>query len=328
MMRAILCREHGGPEVMQYEELSQPKPSSGEVLIQAEAIGVNYVDTMRRSGNHPAAPIPPFTPGIELCGRVVGLGEGVTNFQEGDRVIGRCVTHGAYAEYVPVEARFTVRCPETIPAEEAAALFVNGQTAYHALVTMGGVQPGESVLITAAAGGVGTCAVQIAKILGARVIAAAGTSEKLDLLSSLGAEVSVNYSHNDWPEKVLDATHGRGADLILESVGGDIGNSCLSCWAAGGRLVVFGKASGKPLIVRGDELLFGNRTVYGLAVGTVIEDENLMRRAMDQLQEWHSTSQLHLLIGTTYPLSEAAEAHRQLENRQTHGKVVLIPEHT
>ncbi|MCH8150673.1 MAG: alcohol dehydrogenase catalytic domain-containing protein [Planctomycetes bacterium] len=154
-MQAIVCHEHGGPEVMRYEEVPQPKPTAGDVLIQAEAIGVNYVDTMRRSGKHPAAPETPFTPGIEVCGRVAAIGSQVSRFREEDRVIGRCVTHGAYAEYVCVEERFTVSWPEALSAQQGAALFVNGQTAYHALVTMGQTKPGESVLITAAAGGGG-----------------------------------------------------------------------------------------------------------------------------------------------------------------------------
>jgi NADPH2:quinone reductase len=237
-MHAIVCHEHGGPEVMRYEEIPRPEPADEEVLVRAEAIGVNFVDTMRRSGRHPTAPQPPFTPGIELCGRVAALGPGVTEFQEGDRVVARCVTHGAYAEYVRAEARFIVPCPERVAAEDAAALLVNGLTAYHALTTVGQVRPGEDVLITAAAGGVGTCAVQIARLLGGRVIAAAGTPDKLAIAQELGADVLVDYRQPDWSQQVLDATKGRGASLILESVGGDVFQGCLRCWAVRGRLVL------------------------------------------------------------------------------------------
>jgi NADPH2:quinone reductase len=198
-MHAIVCHEHGGPEVMRYEEIPRPEPAAGEVLVRAEAIGVNFVDTMRRSGRHPTAPQPPFTPGIELCGHVAGVGPGVTEFREGDRVVARCVTHGAYAEYVRAEARFTVPCPESVAAEDAAALLVSGVTAYHALATVGQVRPGEAVLITAAAGGVGTCAVQIAKLLGGRVLAAASTADKRAIVQELGADVLVDYRQPDWP---------------------------------------------------------------------------------------------------------------------------------
>lgn len=324
-MQAIVCHQHGDPDVMQIEELPRPAPAAGEVLIRAEAIGVNYVDTMRRSGRHPSAPQPPFTPGIEVCGRVAETGADVSRFQAGDRVIGRCVTHGAYAEYVPVEQRFTVRCPEELSADEGAALFVNGQTAYHALITMGAVGPGEDVLITAAAGGVGTCAVQIAKRLGARVIAAAGTPEKRELVGELGADILIDYTQADWPGRVREATGGRGANLVIESVGGEVTSSCVKCWAAGGRMVIYGKASGTAAKVSGDDLLYGNRTVYGLAVGTVIEDEALMRRAMDELVRWVREGGLRLQIGKKYLLKNAAQAHRDLQGRASHGKLILIP---
>jgi NADPH2:quinone reductase len=324
-MRAIVCHTHGGPEVMQYETVSDPTPAEGELLVRAEAIGVNFVDTMRRSGKHPTAPEPPFTPGIELCGRVVALGPGVTGLHKGQRVLGRCVTHGSYAELVRVESRFAVPCPESLPAEEGAALFVNGQTAYHALVTMGHVRPGEAVLITAAAGGVGTCAVQMAKLLGARVLAAAGTTEKVKLAANLGADAEIDYSLDDWPRRVLKYTDGKGADLILESVGGDIFQTCLGCWAPRGRMVVFGRASGRAGVVTGDELLFGNRTVCGLAVGLVIEDTKLLRTSMQQLFEWLDQSRLRLIVGETHPLQDAALAHQRLEQRQTCGKIVLVP---
>ncbi|REJ85836.1 MAG: NADPH:quinone oxidoreductase family protein [Planctomycetota bacterium] len=324
-MHAILCREHGGPDVMQYTEIDQPRPAAGEVVIESEAIGVNYVDTMRRSGRHPSAPKPPFTPGIEVCGRVVAVGDDVTKFQPGDRVIGRCVSHGAYAEFVCVEERFTVACPEAIDSEQGAALFVTGQTALHALQTIGQVQPKETVLITAAAGGVGTCAVQIAKLLGAQVIAAAGSNEKCQLARDNGADAAINYSRSGWPEQVRDATAGRGVDLIIESVGGEIAAASIACWAPGGRMVIFGKASGQAATISGDDLLFGNRTVHGLAVGAVIENEPVMRHAMDQLTAWLNEGQLHLHIGQTYPLQHAPEAHRDLEARHTTGKLVLKP---
>jgi NADPH2:quinone reductase len=324
-MHAIVCHEHGGPEVMQYVEIAQPEPAAREVLVKAEAIGVNYVDTMRRSGKHPTAPKTPFTPGIEVCGRVAAAGSQVTKFREEDRVIGRCITHGAYAEYVCVEERFTVACPETIRVEKGAALFVAGQTAYHALVTVGQVRPGEWVLITAAAGGVGTCAVQIAKLLGARVIAAAGSAEKRDLAKDLGADKVIDYTAADWPERVRAATGGIGSNVVVESVGGEIARACLTCWAPGGRMVIFGKASGQPVVISGDDLLFGNRTVHGLALGTVIEHEAIMRAAMDRLTEWLAHDELRLHIGQILPLRDATQAHRELESRRTTGKLVLLP---
>jgi len=324
-MHAIVCHSYGDPDVMQYVEIPQPEPAAGEVLIAAEAIGVNYVDIMRRSGKHPAPPPTPFTPGIEVCGRVAAVGEGVSRFRVGERVIGRCVTHGTYAEYVCVEERFTVVCLEVISAEAGAALFVTGQTAYHALVTMGQVTPGESVLITAAAGGVGLCAVQIAKNLGTNPIAVAGSPEKCELARSFGASVAINYSEPDWPERVQEATGGAGASLIIESVGGEIAKGCVRCWSGGGRMVIFGKASGEPAMICGDDLLFGNRSVHGLVVGMVIEDETLMRAAMGQLNKWVANGDLRLHVDKVYDLRDAAQAHRDLVSRKTTGKLVLKP---
>ncbi len=324
-MRAIVCHQHGSPVVMQYEEVPDPRAAADDLVVKAEAIGVNFVDTMRRSGLHPTAPEPPFTPGIELCGEVVEVGSNVSGFARGDRVIGRCVTHGAYAELVCVESRFAVPCPAEIPAPEAASLFVNGQTAFHALSTVGNVRPQENALITAAAGGVGLCAVQMANLLGANVLAAASSDEKLQLTKEFGADQLINYSHNDWPQQVLDSTDGVGATLVLESVGGAVFERCLACWAAGGRIVVFGQASGKPGTVSADQLLFGNRSVYGLAVGTVIENESLMRSTMEQIFEWHQQGRFRVLVGETHSLRDAAIAHQRLESRQTQGKVVLKP---
>lgn len=326
VMHAIVCHAHGGPEVMHYEEVPVPEPGPGDVLVRAEAVGVNYVDTMRRSGKHPTAPRPPFTPGIELCGRVVRSGPGVVDLRPGDRVLARCVTHGAYAEYVRAEARFTVPCPERLPAEQGAALFVNGLTAYHALVTRGEVRQGESVLVTAAAGGVGTWAVQLARLLGARVVAAAGSPEKLETARGFGADALVDYSHPGWPEAVLAATDGRGADLILESVGGEVFQGCLRCWAPRGRMVVYGQAGGRPGVVTGDQLLFGHRSVHGLALGVVIEDNDVLRASTQRLLDWHQAGRLRVLVGHRFPMSQAPEAHRLLEARGSVGKIVLVPE--
>ena len=326
-MFAIVCHRHGGPEVMGYEQVAQPEPGPGEVLVRTEAIGVNYVDTMRRSGRHPTAPQPPFTPGIEAYGRVAALGDGVDAelFPEGQPVVARCVTGGAYAEYVSAEARFVVPCPIQIPREQAAAVFVNGQTAYHALVTVGNVQRGETVLITAAAGGVGTMAVQIAKLQGARVIAAASTAEKRSMAEQLGADLVIDYSESNWHRRVLDATDGVGVELILESVGGEICEGCQQCWAPEGRMVIFGKASGTPGLLSGDDLLFGNRTAYGMAVGMVIEDTSLLRSSMQQLFDWIAQGTVRLVVGETHPLRDASVAHRRLVGRQTTGKIVLVP---
>lgn len=324
-MKAIVCTKHGGPETLKLEELPDPQPGENEVLIKTEAIGVNYVDTMRRSGNHPTAPQTPFVPGIELAGTVAGIGSGVTSFHPGDKVMARCVSHGAYAELVCAEERFTLARPDDVSAENAAALYVTGQTAYHALITMGNAAPGETVLITAAAGGVGSCAIQIAKILGLTVVAASGSSAKCELCRQLGANFAVNYSSPNWSDEVAKFTDDKGANLILESVGGDVAKGCIRCWADQGRMVVFGRASGKPAIITGDDLLFGHRQVAGMAVGRIIDDRETLQTSMEQLLKWVGQGSLRPVIGKTFRLEEAAAAHRELQQRETTGKILLVP---
>lgn len=309
------------------ELVDVPRPTVGprEVLVRSAAIGVNFVDTMRRSGRHPAAPATPFTPGIEVCGWVEEVGDQVERFQAGQKVIGRCVTHGAYAEFVVTEERFTVEWIDGIPPEQAASLFVNPQTAYHALKTMGRFGADEIVLITAAAGGVGLAAIQTAKSMGGTVIALARGVEKLELARQHGADFAVDYSKAGWSREVSHATDGRGVDLILESVGSKVASECLKCWAFGGRMVVYGKASGEPAVVTTEELLFGNRCVHGMALGTLLENEDLLRSGMSEINRMCRAGDLKCHVGHTFNLANAADAHRLLEGRGSVGKIVLLP---
>ena len=322
-MQAVVCRRLGPPEVMEVATVSRPEVGPGQLLVESEAVGVNFVDTMRRSGHHPFPPSVPFTPGIEVCGRVAEVGLGVHRFRPGDRVLARTVTGGAYAEAVLAEARFTVACPDDLPSSTAAAIFVNGQTAWHALFTLGELRPDDTVLITAAAGGVGLWAVQLAARLGATVIAATGSPAKCQLALSLGATHAVNYEQDGWIDHVRDCTpDGRGASLILESVGGEVADGCLECWAQTGCIVIYGEASGTPANIPGDRLLFGHRIAKGLAMGTILEDEARLRHAADELFLAVQNG-LQVPIGGEFPLERAVEAHRQMASRQTSGKLVL-----
>jgi NADPH2:quinone reductase len=216
--------------------------------------------------------------------------------------------------------------PDGMDFDEAAAIPLQGLTAYHVLRTSGMLEEGESVLVHAAAGGVGTLAVQMAKLMGASpVVATASTQEKLDLAKEFGADVLINYSEEDWPEKVREATDGAGADVILEMIGGDFVQKNLVCLAAFGRMVVYGAASGERGSLVPMDLMHENQVVAGFYLPQIMGRPELFGPSLEEILGWISSGDLKLTIGTRYPLEEASEAHEALEGRQTSGKIVLNP---
>lgn len=246
-MRAVRVEEPGGPEALVSRELETPEPGVGEVSIRVEVAGVNYADTGVRAGMMfgPHQHELPLTPGFEVAGTVAALGEGVEGPAEGTRVAA-VLYSGGYAEYAVSRAESLVEVPDGVSLEVAtAALLVQGVTAYGVLHDAGRFVPGESVLVQAAAGGIGSLAGRFARLAGAdRVIGIAGSEEKR-LVLELGVDLAVDYGEEDWPERVLEATDGRGVDVVLESVGGDAGARAFECLAPLGRLVMFGAASGR-----------------------------------------------------------------------------------
>ena len=324
-MKAILAEEFGGPEVLRYAEVERPSPGEGEVLIEVEAAGVNYADTMRRRNRYLTRQPLPFTPGSEVAGVVAGVGDGVEDVSEGDRVVTLLGT-GGYAEYAVAPAAGLIPLPENLGFDEAAAVPLQGLTAYHIIKTSGALKEGESVLVHAAAGGVGTLAVQVAKLLGAgTVIATASSPEKLDLARSLGADVTIDYTEEDWPEKVREATDGKGADVILEMVGGDFPEKNLRCLNLFGRMVVYGAASGERGTIDPERLMKKCHSVVGFWLVPVTSRPDLLVPSLREVLGWISSGDLQLTIGATYPLSEAAQAHADLEGRKTTGKLLLNP---
>ena len=324
-MKAILAEEFGGPEVLRYAEVERPSPGEGEVLIEVEAAGVNYADTMRRRNRYLTRQPLPFTPGSEVAGVVAGVGDGVEDVSEGDRVVTLLGT-GGYAEYAVAPAAGLIPLPENLGFDEAAAVPLQGLTAYHIIKTSGALKEGESVLVHAAAGGVGTLAVQVAKLLGAgTVIATASSPEKLDLARSLGADVTIDYTEEDWPEKVREATDGKGADVILEMVGGDFPEKNLRCLNLFGRMVVYGAASGERGTINPERLMKKCHSVVGFWLVPVTSRPDLLVPSLREVLGWISSGDLQLTIGATYPLSEAAQAHADLEGRKTTGKLLLNP---
>lgn len=324
-IKAIIAEEPGEPEVLWYGDVGRPAPRGWEVLIRVEAAGVNYADTMRRRDQYLVRQEFPFTPGSEVAGTVVEVGEDVGNVSVGDRVV-TLLDSGGYAEFAVAPAASLIPLPEGLGFEEAAAVPLQGLTAYHIIKTSGALKEGETVLVHAAAGGVGTLAVQMAKLLGAgRVVATAGSREKLDLARTLGADVLLDYTEDDWPEKVLEATEGEGADVILEMVGSDFPEKNLRCLATFGRMVVFGAASGDRGHLVPGALMNGCQSVVGFWLVPILSRPELLAPALEEILGWIASGDLELKIGATYPLEKAAEAHADLEGRRTTGKLVLKP---
>lgn len=325
-MKAILVEEFGEPEVLRYTDVERPAPSEGEALIEVRSAGINYADTMRRRNQYLIPQELPFTPGSEAAGVVSDVGEGVEDVNPGDRVVCLLGT-GGYAEYAVAPTQSLIPLPEGLDFDQAAALPLQGLTAYHILKTSGALGEGESVLVHAAAGGVGTLAVQMAKLMGAgTVIATASSQEKLDLAESLGADVLVDYTEDGWPEGVREATDGRGADVILEMVGGDeFLRKNLECLAVFGRMVVYGAASGDRGTIVPAGLMKDCHSVVGFYLPQIMSRPDLFVPSLQEMLAWISSGDLELTIGGAYPLQDAESAHADLEGRRSTGKLVLNP---
>lgn len=325
-MKTVRFHETGGPDVLVYEDVPDPTPKDGEVLIRIEAVGLNFADVMRRRGDpYPEPSPPPFILGAEVAGTIASVGKGVTSLEVGTPVL---ATPGAggYAQYICVPAARVIPLPGGVAAVQAAALMGHGLTAALALRNAARLLPGESVLIEAAAGGVGSFAVQLAKLYGAsKVIAAASTPEKRAIAERLGADASVDYMAPGWAKKVRELTSGRGVDVVLEVAGGETVGQALDAMAPFGRMVFLGQSSGKTALVDPWQLTVPNHTVTGFYVGAYLAFPDLVKATVGEIIGFVMSGKLSLQVGTVLPLSQAAEAHRLLEGRKTTGKVVLQP---
>ncbi|MGB3682052.1 MAG: zinc-binding dehydrogenase [Rubrobacteraceae bacterium] len=325
-MKIIKMYEPGEPEVLVAEDAETPEPGPDEVLIEVALAGVNYADTgMRRGMFHgPGSADMPATPGFEVGGTIAKLGENVTGLGEGARVVAVLGT-GGYAEYAVAPVDSVVEIPDGVDFLQATALLVQGITAYGVLHDSARIQPGEGVLVQAAAGGVGTLAVQLAKLAGAgTVIGTASTGEKRSLAESLGADRTVDYTRDGWAEEVLEATGGRGVDVVLESVGGEVGEQAYGCLAPLGRLVTFGAASGEGMAPPDMwQLNMKGQTVSGYG-GPWIRP-GAANKAREGISAYLRSGELKVVEGPSFKLEDAARAHRAIEGRATVGKVTLIP---
>jgi len=322
-MKAIRVQAHGGQDVLKYEEVPEPKPGSGQALVKLHAIGVNFIDVYHRTGLYKLAL--PLTPGVEGAGIVESVGANVTEVQLGDRVA-YAMAVGAYTELAVVPSWQLVKLPASLDFSSAAAAMLQGMTAHYLTHSTYAIQRGDTILLHAAAGGAGLLIAQMAKRRGARVIGTVSTEEKARLARSAGVDEVILYTETDFEAEVKKLTDGKGLPVVYDSVGKTTYEKSLNCLRPRGMMVLFGQSSGPvppldPGILAAKGSLYLTRPSLGHYSAT---REELLSRAGDIL-DWVAKGELKLRISRTFALSDAAEAHRELESRRTTGKLLLIP---
>ena len=313
-MRAIQISEFGGPEVLKVIDVADPVAGENEILLKISAIGINYADTHQTENSYLSAQTLPLIPGVEIVG---------TN--DGKRYLALAIS-GGYAELAAVNKGMAFPIPDGVSDEEALTLLVQGTTAWHLLKTMGHLRAGESVAIHAAAGGVGTIAIQLAKLWGAHVIAITSSEEKSALALSLGADVVVDANVENLSDALKAANGGKRIDIILEMVGGNAFDESVKALAHFGRLITFGMASRTaPTPIHPGALMHGSKTVAGFWLNNCFGKPHLFNAVLDELFALILKGDLKPVIGGVYPLDQAADAHRAMLARGTVGKIVLKP---
>lgn len=342
-MRAMVVRRYGPPEVFEAAERPDPQPKAGEVVIRVKAIGVNFADLLQRMGLYPGTPKPPFVPGVEVAGVVEKVAEHAagsepTPLKRGDAVAA-LTRSGAYAEWLSVSADEAYLLPRGMSFEDGAAIPVNYLTAYHSLFTMGNLQPGNRVLIHGAAGGVGIAAVQLAHARGLSVFGTAGRN-KQEFLRRMGVEHAIDYEKSDFVQ-VVQKYAPEGVDLVMDPIGGKSFARSAECLGPMGRLVVYGFSAaagpeGKKSWLRGGKallqtprfhplkLMARNIAVIGVNLGNLRSRAAVLRSELDDLFRMYAAGQIKPVIGKTFPLTEAAAAHRYIHDRKNIGKVILL----
>lgn len=324
-MHAMIMTQLGEPSDLKRVELPDPEPGPGQVRIAVEAIGCNFADILICRGKYQLKPELPFSPGAEVAGRIEAVGAGVGGLEPGQPVSAQ-VGFGGYASKVLAGADRVRRIPDHVPFGDAIALGVTYLTSYLGLCDRGALKAGDTLLIHAAAGGVGLAAVQIGAALGARVIAGASSDDKLDLARKHGASAGVRTDSEDWPDRVRELTGGAGADVIYESVGGDIFEKSLKCIAWGGRLLVIGFSSTEIPQVKLNRVMLKHISIIGLNLGAYAQHApERLRDAERQLFELYKSGAVRPVIHATYTLAQAATALAALGARNTVGKLILTP---
>jgi len=322
-MRAVLCKELGLPEKLVVEDVPSPKAGKGEVVLSVKACGVNFPDTLIIQGKYQFKPELPFSPGGEVAGVVKEVGEGVGSPKPGDRVIA-FNTWGGFAEEMVVEADRTIPMPDRMDFVPASAFVLTYGTSYHALKDRAQLKPGETLLVLGASGGVGIAAIQLGKMMGARVIAAASTAAKLQVCKENGADELIRYGEEDLRARVKELTSGKGVDVVYDPVGGPYSEPALRDMAWNGRFLVVGFAAGDIPKVPLNLTLLKGCSIVGVFWGafTRKEPEN-NRRNNEELMQFYVQGKIKPHIHATYPLEQVAQALNEVMNKRVSGKVVL-----
>jgi len=323
-MKAIVFAQTGGPEVLNQADVPKPDVRPGGVVIKNHAIGVNFADTRFRQGTYTVKPKLPDIPGMEVAGVIEAVGEGVTNVRPGMRVA--AFTSRAYAEYCASPAFMAIPLPDSVSFVDGAAFLIQVLTAYHLLHTVDSIGPGRTVLVHAAAGGVGLAAVQLARAAGARVFGTVSSDSKAALAKEAGAEAVINYMKEKFADVVLRLTADRGVDLILDAVGKPTFEEGLRCLAPFGHIALYGRAGGAPDPLNLSVLSPKSQKVSAFSLPTLTRGfPDKTRESAERCFAHLREGRLKLHISKTFPLAQAADAHRYLESRESTGKLILLP---
>jgi len=325
-MRAVLCKAYGPPESLVVEELPSPTAGLGEVVLDVRACGVNFPDVLIIQNKYQFRPPLPFAPGGEVAGVIKELGEGVKDLRVGQRVIGS-TGWGGFAEELALDATRVTPIPDSMDFETASAFLLTYGTSHHALKDRAQLRAGETLLVLGAAGGVGLAAVEIGKVMGARVIAAASAPEKLAVCREHGADEVIDYAKEDLKERVKQLTAGEGADVVYDPVGGAFSEAALRATAWNGRFLVIGFAAGDIPKIPLNLVLLKGCAIVGVFWGAFTARESARNRAnIDELLAWFEAGKIKPHISATYPLERAAVALNDMAARRVTGKVVLVPQ--
>ena len=325
-MRAVRCHELTGPKSLRVDEIAAPTPGPNDVLIEVRAAGVNFPDVLMTYGKYQFKPEPPFIPGGEAAGVVLAVGTAVTAVAPGDRVVTILLPNGAFAEQIVVPEATVVKLPEGVSFETGAATLLTYATTLHALVDRAQIQSGETLLVLGAAGGVGTAAIEIGKLLGARVIAAASTDEKVAYCKKHGADDGINYAREDLKDRAKALTHGDGANVIYDPVGGPYADTALRSIAWEGRYLVVGFAAGEIPKIPLNLVLLKGCQIVGVFWGSFLMRDPARNRAnTKRILDWVAGGQLKPHVDAVVKFTDAQQALERMERREVKGKLVLVP---